>query len=40
MIPRYTLPAMGAIWDRQIYFEIQLRVEIAVCDAWEGAEGR
>jgi len=34
MIPRYTLPAMGAIWDRQIYFEIQLRVEIAVCDAW------
>ncbi len=34
MIPRYTLPAMGAIWDRQVYFEIQLRVEIAVCDAW------
>ena len=25
---------MGAIWDRQVYFEIQLRIEIAVCDAW------
>ena len=34
MIPRYTLPEMGAIWDRQAYFDVQLRVEIAVCDAW------
>ena len=34
MTPRYTRPEMGAIWDRQHYFECQLRVEIAVCEAW------
>ena len=34
MIPRYTRPEMGAIWDRQAYFDVQLRVEVAVCDAW------
>ncbi|HJO05835.1 MAG TPA: adenylosuccinate lyase [Chloroflexota bacterium] len=34
MIPRYTRPKMGAIWKRQAYFDFQLRVEIAACDAW------
>lgn len=34
MIPRYTRPEMGTIWNRQTYFDIQLQVEIAVCDAW------
>ncbi|MBX3031344.1 MAG: adenylosuccinate lyase [Chloroflexi bacterium] len=30
MIPRYTLPAMGALWTDQARFEALLRVEIAV----------
>jgi adenylosuccinate lyase len=33
MIPRYTLPEMGAIWEDQARFEQMLRVEIAVARA-------
>ncbi len=32
MIRRYTLPAMGAVWDEQARFEQMLRVEIAVAE--------
>ena len=39
MIPRYTRPEMGAIWDRQMYFEFQQRVELAAVNAW-AREGR
>ena len=34
MIPRYTRPEMGDIWDRQMYFEFQRRVELAAVNAW------
>jgi len=33
VIPRYTLPEMGAIWTEQALFEQMLRVEIAVARA-------
>jgi len=33
MIPRYTLPEMGALWTEQARFEAMLRVEIAVLRA-------
>jgi adenylosuccinate lyase len=33
MIPRYTLPEMGAIWTDRVRFELMLRVEIAVARA-------
>lgn len=33
MIPRYTLPGMGAVWGDQARFEAMLRVEIAVLHA-------
>ena len=33
MIPRYTLPAMGALWTDQARFERMLEVELAVCRA-------
>jgi adenylosuccinate lyase len=33
VIPRYTLPEMGAIWTEQAHFEGMLRVEIAVARA-------
>ncbi|OGO59064.1 MAG: adenylosuccinate lyase [Chloroflexi bacterium RBG_16_72_14] len=33
MIPRYTLPEMGALWSDQARFERMLEVEIAVCRA-------
>ena len=36
MIPRYTLPEMGAIWTEQAHFEGMLRVEIAVARAEVG----
>jgi adenylosuccinate lyase len=36
MIPRYTLPEMGAIWTEQARFEQMLRVEIAVAHAEVG----
>jgi adenylosuccinate lyase len=33
VIPRYTLPAMGALWGDQARFEAMLRVEVAVLRA-------
>ena len=33
MIPRYTLPGMGAIWGDEARFEAMLQVEIAVARA-------
>ncbi len=33
MIPRYTLPEMGAIWSDEARFEAMLRVELAVARA-------
>jgi adenylosuccinate lyase len=33
MIPRYTLPAMGALWTDRARFERMLEVELAVCRA-------
>ena len=36
MIPRYTLPEMGAIWSDAARFEAMLRVEIAVARAQSG----
>src|SRR6266566_2790534 len=38
MIPRYTLPEMGAIWTEKARFEQMLRVELAVSRA-QGARG-
>jgi adenylosuccinate lyase len=35
MIPRYTLPEMGALWSDQARFEQMLRVELAVLHALE-----
>ncbi|MBI2204144.1 MAG: adenylosuccinate lyase [Candidatus Rokubacteria bacterium] len=35
MIDRYTRPAMGRIWSEQAKYEAWLRVEIAVCEAFE-----
>ena len=32
MIPRYTLPEMGALWSEQNKFQKWLEVELAVCD--------
>ena len=34
MIPRYTLPEMGALWSEQNKFQKWLDVELAVCEAW------
>ncbi len=39
MIPRYTLPEMGAIWSETARFEAMLRVELAVARA-QAARGR
>jgi adenylosuccinate lyase len=36
MIPRYTLPEMGAVWTDRARFERMLEVEIAVCRAQVG----
>jgi adenylosuccinate lyase len=33
VIPRYTLPEMGALWSEQARFERMLEVELAVCRA-------
>lgn len=38
MIPRYTRPEMGAVWNREHAFECQRRVELAAVRAW-AAEG-
>ncbi|MBA3450879.1 MAG: adenylosuccinate lyase [Chloroflexia bacterium] len=34
MIERYTLPEMGEIWSERNKIDAWLRVEIAVCEAW------
>ena len=34
MIPRYTLPEMGALWSEQAKYEAWLKVEVAACEAW------
>ncbi len=34
MIPRYTRPEMGLIWDIKTKYKKWLDVEIAVCEAW------
>ena len=34
MIPRYTLPEMGALWTDEYKFGAWLKVEIAACEAW------
>ena len=39
MIPRYTLPEMGAIWSESARFEAMLRVELAVARA-QAARGQ
>ena len=39
MIPRYTLPEMGAIWSDTAHFEAMLRVELAVARA-QAARGQ
>ncbi len=33
MIPRYTLPEMGALWEPEYKFNIWLKIEILVCEA-------
>src|SRR3954462_14859556 len=39
MIPRYTLPEMGAIWSDTARFEAMLRVELAIARA-QSARGQ
>ncbi len=34
MIPRYTLPRMGAIWESATRYATWLRIEILACEAW------
>jgi adenylosuccinate lyase len=34
MIPRYTRPAMGAVWSDEHRMQLWLNVELAVCEAW------
>lgn len=34
MIPRYTRPEMGRLWDIETRYQKWLDVEIAVCEAW------
>jgi adenylosuccinate lyase len=34
LIPRYTLPEMGALWSEQSKYDSWLKVEIAACEAW------
>lgn len=34
MIPRYTRPEMGRLWDIEAKYQKWLDVEIAVCEAW------
>ncbi|RKX18908.1 MAG: adenylosuccinate lyase, partial [Candidatus Zixiibacteriota bacterium] len=33
MIPRYTLPEMGALWEDRAKYQFWLEVELAVCRA-------
>ena len=34
MIPRYTLPEMGAVWEERAKFRHWLRVEVLAAEAW------
>ena len=34
MIPRYTRPEMGAIWEEENKFKIMLEIEISSAEAW------
>ena len=34
MIPRYTLPEMGAVWSDQARMDHWLRIEVLACEAW------
>ena len=34
MIERYTRPEMGKIWTPENRYQAWLRVEMAVCEAW------
>ncbi len=34
MIPRYTRPEMGKIWEPENKFRIWLRIEVLACEAW------
>lgn len=34
MIPRYTRPKMGAIWENKAKCDLWLKIEILVCEAW------
>jgi adenylosuccinate lyase len=34
LIERYTPPAMRAVWSEQHKFELWLRIEVLVCEAW------
>lgn len=34
MIPRYTRPEMGRIWEPETRFRTWLEIEIAICEAW------
>jgi len=37
MIPRYSRPELAALWDDKYRFELWLEIELAVCEAMEGA---
>ena len=34
MIPRYTLPEMGAVWAEETKLDHWLRIEVLACEAW------
>jgi adenylosuccinate lyase len=34
MIPRYTLPDMGAVWDERAKYRHWLRIELLAAEAW------
>lgn len=34
MIPRYTLPEMGAVWSEETKLDHWLRIEVLACEAW------
>src|SRR5574341_2677838 len=34
MIPRYSRPAMAAIWEPENRFRLWLKIEILACEAW------
>jgi adenylosuccinate lyase len=34
VIPRYTLPEMGAVWSEERKLELWLRIEVLACEGW------